>query len=284
MEIVWYPGHMAKAKRMLEEQLTRVDAVLELCDARIPISSRNPDLLKMLERKPRVLLLNKADLADKEATARWLSYYKKRGETAFALEASRKGSLKPLAPAIRRAAEETLERAERRGFKKTLRCMVVGVPNVGKSTLINSLSGRASLKAEDRPGVTRGSQWVKVDAYLELLDTPGMLWPRLEDARAARRLGYIAAVRDEAVDTYRLSLHLLDELMAIAPDAVLARFKIKDGSLRGEKLLHEICRGRGFLLPGACPDVERAVAAVLSDYRDGKIARLTLEQPEDNNA
>lgn len=279
MAISWYPGHMAKTKRLLEGQLSRVDMVIELCDARLPYSSRNPELLKMCKNKPRVLLLNKADLASREATSAWVRYFKGQGETALPLEAQKKGGVKQTLPLIYKAAEEILDRAEKRGFKRTLRAMVIGVPNVGKSTFINTLSGQARLKAEDRPGVTRGTQWVRVGTHLEIMDTPGMLWPRLDDQEAARRLCYIAAVRDAAVDVYDLCLHLLDELMQLCPEQMTARFKIGDASLRGQALLEEICRGRGFLLPGAECDIDRAVAAVLNDFRDGRIARLTLEMP-----
>lgn len=280
MEIVWYPGHMAKAKRLLLEQLKRVDAVLELCDARIPFSSRNPDLQELAPGKPRLLLLNKMDLADPGATKQWLAYFQAQGETAFAIEAGNKSGMKRLPALIQKAAEEKLSRAMERGYRRTLRCMVIGVPNVGKSTLINALAPKSRLKAEDRPGVTRASQWVKVDDYLELLDTPGMLWPRLDDVRAARRLAFIAAVRDEAIDTYHLSIHLLDELMDIAPSACVERFKIKDAALRGEALLHAVCHGRGFLLKGAEPDLDRAVSTVLTDFREGRLGRLTFERPE----
>ena len=217
-----------------------------------------------------------------QTTAQWLKYFSNEGLTALPLEASKKQSVKQVVPAIKRAAADVLERARDRGFSKTIRCMVIGVPNVGKSTLINTLAGRAPLKTEDRPGVTRATQWVKIDPYLELMDTPGMLWPKLEDKKAARRLAYIAAIRDQVLDVYALCISLLNELMEIAPQAVCERYKVTDASLRGQELLEAICRGRGFLLPGAACDLDRAVTTVLNEFRDGRIARLSLETPPQN--
>lgn len=279
MAISWYPGHMAKTKRLLAEQLSRVNIVVELCDARLPYSSRNPELLRLCANKPRVLLMNKADLASPNTTRDWVRHFKAEGERVLPLEAQKKGGVKQAVPLIYQAAEEILSRAEARGFKKTLRAMVIGVPNVGKSTFINTLLGQTRLHAEDRPGVTRAPQWVKVGPYLEIMDTPGMLWPRLDDETAARRLCYISAIRDEVVDVYDLCLHLLDELMTLCPDQVMARYKVTDAALRGQALLEAICRGRGFLLPGAQYDTDRAVATVLNEFRDGRIARLTMEMP-----
>ncbi len=280
--ITWYPGHMAKAKRQLTEQLSRVNVVIELCDARIPLSSRNPDLDALCAHKQRILLLNKADLANPQVTPQWLKHFAKDGITVLPLEASKKQSVRQVVPAIKMAVSEVLDRAKQRGFSKTIRCMVIGVPNVGKSTLINTLAGRAPLKTEDRPGVTRATQWVKIDPYLELMDTPGMLWPKLDDKKAAQRLAYIAAIRDQVLDVYALCISLLDELMLIAPQAVCERYKVKDDTLRGQALLEAICRGRGFLLPGAACDIDRAVTTVLTEFRDGRIARITMETPGGN--
>ena len=281
MTISWYPGHMAKSKRLLLEQLKRVHAVIEICDARIPLSSRNPQLKALAEHKPHILLMNKADLASPGDTKKWLKYFATMGETAIALEANKAGGVKQVVPAIKKATQEQVARAQLRGLKKTVRVMIVGVPNVGKSTLINSLAGRSPLKTEDRPGVTRSNQWVKIDAYLELMDSPGLLWPRLDSQVAAKRLAYIAAIRDEVLNTYELCISLLDDLMEPAPGAVGDRYKVADAGLRGAALLESICRGRGFLLPGAQPDIDRAVATVLNEFRDGRIARITLEKAPD---
>ena len=279
MEINWYPGHMARAKRLLSDQLSRVDVVIELCDARLPLSSRNPDLMRLTERKERVLLLGKSDLADPRLTSEWLNLFKRQGLSCMALDMNRQA--KAALGLIEKAAKETVERSAQRGIKKTVRAMVVGVPNVGKSTLINRLHGGSIAKVGDMPGVTRANQWVKVSPYLELLDTPGLLWPRLDDPLAARRLAYIAAIRDEVVDTAQLTIQLLTDLIGTAPKAVQERYKIKDLSLRGPDLLDAVCQGRGFLMKGGAYDTERACKVVLDEFRGGKLGRITLEAPKE---
>lgn len=277
MQINWYPGHMAKAKRQLQDQLSRVDAVIELCDARLPYASRNPDLNYMTKNKARVLLMNKADLADPAVTQQWTGYFKSRGLQCAAVTAER--NAKEVLKIIEKLTREKVERAEARGVRKTIRVMVVGVPNVGKSTLINRLHGGAIAKVGDRPGVTRANQWVRVGEYLELLDTPGMLWPRLDDPIAAKRLAYISAIKDEILDTYALAVSLLEDLIVMSPDAVQKRYKLTDLSLRGLELMEVVCRGRGFLLRGGELDIDRACAVVLDEFRDGKLGRVTLETP-----
>ncbi len=279
MEINWYPGHMARAKRLLSDQLSRVDVVIELCDARLPLSSRNPDLKRLTEKKERVLLLGKSDLADPARTSEWLNLFKRQGLSCMALDMNRQA--KAALALIEKAAKETVERSAQRGIKKTVRAMVVGVPNVGKSTLINRLHGGSIAKVGDMPGVTRANQWVKVTPYLELLDTPGLLWPRLDDPLAARRLAYIAAIRDEVLDTAQLAIQLLTDLIAVTPKTVSERFKIKDLSLRGPDLLDAVCVGRGFLMKGGVYDTERACKVVLDEFRGGKLGRITLEAPKE---
>ena len=279
MEINWYPGHMARAKRLLSDQLSRVDVVIELCDARLPLSSRNPDLKRLTEKKERVLLLGKSDLADPALTSEWLNLFKRQGLSCMALDMNRQA--KAALGLIEKAAKETVERSAQRGIKKTVRARVVGVPNVGKSTLINRLHGGSIAKVGDMPGVTRANQWVKVTPYLELLDTPGLLWPRLDDPLAARRLAYIAAIRDEVLDTAQLAIQLLTDLIAVTPKTVQERFKIKDLSLRGPELLDAVCVGRGFLMKGGVYDTERACKVVLDEFRGGKLGRITLEAPRE---
>lgn len=279
MEINWYPGHMARAKRLLSDQLSRVDVVIELCDARLPLSSRNPDLKRLTEKKERVLLLGKSDLADPARTSEWLNLFKRQGLSCMALDMNRQA--KAALALIEKAAKETVERSAQRGIRKTVRAMVVGVPNVGKSTLINRLHGGSIAKVGDMPGVTRANQWVKVTPYLELLDTPGLLWPRLDDPLAARRLAYIAAIRDEVLDTAQLAIQLLTDLIAVTPKTVQERFKIKDLSLRGPDLLDAVCVGRGFLMKGGVYDTERACKVVLDEFRGGKLGRITLEAPKE---
>ncbi len=278
MEINWYPGHMARAKRLLSDQLSRVDVVIELCDARLPRSSRNPDLIQLTERKHRILLLGKSDLADQDLTSLWLKHFRREGLACMALNTNRQARI--AFPLIEQAAKETVERAAQRGIKKTVRAMIVGVPNVGKSTLINRLHGGNVAKVGDMPGVTKANQWVKITPYLELLDTPGLLWPRLDDPLAARRLAYISAIRDEVLDTAQLAIQLLTDLIDMAPAAVQERFKIGDLSLRGAGLLDAVCKGRGFLLKGGLPDTERACKVVLDEFRGGKLGRITLEAPD----
>ncbi|MBR6299666.1 MAG: ribosome biogenesis GTPase YlqF [Clostridia bacterium] len=277
MQINWYPGHMAKAKRLLQEQIQRVDAVIELCDARLPYSSRNPDLGRMLSRKARILLLNKADLADPAATRNWLKYFSLQGIECASVQSNK--NTRDVLKAIERMTQEKVERSAAKGMKRTIRVMVVGVPNVGKSTLINRLHGGAIAKTGNKPGVTRANQWVRVGDYLELLDTPGLLWPRLDDAEAARKLAYISAIRDEVLDTYALACGLLDDLTELAPDTLKERYHIQDMTLRGAALMEAVCRGRGFLLRGGEVDIERGCVVVLDEFRDGKLGRITLEQP-----
>ncbi|MBR6524878.1 MAG: ribosome biogenesis GTPase YlqF [Clostridia bacterium] len=275
MEINWYPGHMAKAKRQLSEQLKRVDVVIELCDARLPRASRNPDLDKMLEHKQRVLVFGKSDLADPAQTDKWVKHYRDQGILCIAVNMNKQA--KQVSQLIDKATEETVRRAAERGIKKTIRAMVVGVPNVGKSTFINRLHGAPIAKVGDMPGVTRANQWVKISPYLELLDTPGLLWPRLDDAMAARRLAYIAAIRDQVLNTDDLALQLLYDMIDSVPEKVKERYHVEDLSQRGEELLEAVCRGRGFLMRGGVCDWERACSVILDEFRGGKLGRITLE-------
>ncbi len=283
MEIQWYPGHMAKAKRTLALQLSGVHLAVELCDARLPLSSRNPDLDRLLANKRRVLLLCKADLAEPEQTQKWLSYFAARGVEAMAYDTTPKKTKQALMM-IENAAKEMLERGLQRGIRKTVRAMVVGVPNVGKSTFINRLYGGAIAAVGDRPGVTRSNQWVKVGPYLEMMDTPGMLWPKLSDKRAATRLAYIGTIRDAVYDIQALTLRLLLDLLAVRREETCKRFKIANPDAEGYALLDEVCRGRGFLLKGGVPDVDRACAVILDEFREGKVGRITLERPPVSDA
>ncbi len=276
--ISWYPGHMAKARRLLLDQLKRIDAVIEICDARLPLSSRNPDLDSLVMNKPRVLLLNKMDLANPEATRSWLNYFESKGQSCLAIEMGKRKQ--GILNAIVELTEARLARSQKKGITRSARAMVIGVPNVGKSTLINYLAGRSAFKVQDRPGITRAPQWITASPKLELLDTPGLLWPKLGDPVAARRLSYIAAVRDEVLDVFHLALALLDELMVIAPNGVISRYKLENTSLRGQALLEAICQNRGFLLRGGAYDLERGAVCVLDEFRAGLLGRVTLEMPE----
>jgi len=279
MEINWYPGHMAKTRRQLEEQITRVNLIIEICDARLPLSSRNPDLDRMAGVKKRILLLNKSDLADPDLNSRWLQYFRKQGLDVSLIQAKR---LKPgdALRSIEKATQEVVERAAARGFRKTVRAMVVGVPNVGKSTYINQLRGGSIAKTGDRPGVTRNTQWIKISPDLELMDTPGLLWPRLNDQKAARRLCYLGTIRDEILPLDELTISLLNDLAEAVPDRLRERFHVEDASLRGVELIDAVCRGRGFLLRGNEYDYDRCCSVVLDEFRAGKMGRITLESPE----
>ena len=282
MSINWYPGHMAKAKRQLSDQVAKADVIVELCDARLPRSSRNPDLKGIIRMKKHLLIMQKSDLADEAETARWLGYFRARGLKAAAIDVNKQ--YKQVLRMIQAEAQERIDRAKERGVNKTVRAIVVGVPNVGKSTLINRLYGSAVREVSDRPGVTRANQWVRVSPYLEILDTPGLLWPRLDDQKAALRLSYIAAVRDDVQDVYALAISLLYDMMEIKPEAVTARFKVSDSALRGQALLDAACLGRGFLLRGGEPDEERGCRVVLEEFRSGKLGRITLESAPEAEA
>ena len=278
MDINWYPGHMAKAKRLLSDQLGRCDVVIELCDARLLFSSRNPDLENMIKGKKRVLLLNKADLADPVITSQWLNRFREQGIEAAPCTAYM-DKAKDVLRLIEKAASEAIEKAAQKGVHKTVRVMVTGVPNVGKSTLINDLHGSNIAKTGDKPGVTKANQWVVIGPYLQLMDSPGLLWPRLDDQRAAKRLCYIGSVKDAVVDLPMLTIELLQELLQIRPEPVLERFRFSDPSLKGEALLEAVCRGRGFLLKGGVCDYDRCCQVVLDEFRAGKCGRITLEIP-----
>ena len=280
LDIQWYPGHMAKARRMLAESVKLVDVVIEMVDARAPASTRNPDFDDLFGTKPRVVVLNKADLADPEATRAWIRAYRARGWDAISFSANAGKGVKEAVSLVERAARPVVERMKAKGVNKTVRAMIVGIPNVGKSTFINRLRGSAAAKAGNRPGVTRGKQWIVVGPYLEFLDTPGMLWPKFEDKEAARRLAFLGSTRGEIMDNERLSAELLEFLRDRAPEGAKARLKIDmNGEKSGEQLLEEACRRRGWLLPGARPDTERASALILDEFRSGKMGRLTLEAP-----
>lgn len=278
MQIQWFPGHMAKARRVLGEQVRRVDVVIELCDARLPFSSRNPDMAAIARGKRRLLALNKADLADEAQTKAWLAFFRSQNQEAFAFDAAR-GKAQAAVSYIERMTQEAVARQAARGVRKTVRAMVVGVPNVGKSTFINRLNGTPVAETADRPGVTRNTRWVRVAPYLELLDTPGLLWPRLDDPEAARRLAWLGTIRDEILDTEGLAVSLLAALLAARPEETKARFKLAEPMPEGQGLLEAVCRGRGFLMAGGACDTDRAAAVVLDEFRAGRLGRVTLEKP-----
>lgn len=276
--INWYPGHMAKTKRLLQDQIKRIDLIIEICDARLPYSSRNPDLDRMISNKRRLLFLNKSDLSDPNRNQEWISYFRCRGTEACLTDAARLRGKETIG-LIERATKEIVDKALQKGVRKTVRAMIVGIPNVGKSTLINRMCGRSVTQIGDKPGVTRSNQWVKVSPYLELLDTPGLLWPRLENQEAARKLCYIGCIKDDVVDLPDLTIHLLEDLCASIPEKVTERFHFSDNHLKGVELLDAVCSGRGWLLKGGQYDYDRCCSVVLDEFRAGKLGRITLEDP-----
>ena len=276
-KINWYPGHMARAKRALADQLSRVDAVVELCDARIPRASRNPDLDALIKGKRRLLVLGKADLAQENQTRAWLAYFRAQGIDCMSFDSIR-GKAKDIIARIEKASAEAVAKMAARGVKKTVRVMIVGVPNVGKSTFTNRINGASIARTGDRPGVTRSNQWVRITPYLELLDTPGLLWPNLSDQQDARALAFVGTINDNIMDQQMLAIRLMERLMEDHADALTTRFKLKNNALRGVPLLEEACRCRGWLLPGGVCDTDRGAAVILDEFRAGKLGRITLQK------
>ena len=281
MIIQWYPGHMTKTRRQIEADLKQVDAVCEIVDARIPMSSRNPDIDTICANKPRIIVLNRSDLADPEATKRWIAWFRNKGIAALATDCKSRKGISNFYPAVRSVLQEKIQRDAAKGMNRPLRIMIVGIPNVGKSTLINQISGRKGAKAENRPGVTRGKQWVTVDNGLLLLDTPGILWPKFEDPDVGMKLAYTGAVKENIMDTEELACHLMEVLWKYYPDTVRGRYKVDmPDDTPGYMLLEEAGRKRGFLLARGEINTERMAKVLLDEYRSGKLGLFTFEEPE----
>ena len=280
-DIQWYPGHMTKTKRMMEANMALVDVVIELLDARIPYSSKNPDMDDLARNKRRLVLLNKSDLADKSVTKRWEEYYQQRNLRTLAISATEKKVANRLAEIVRVIMSDKIDREKKRGRQiVNIRAMVVGIPNVGKSTLINQLSGSASAVTADRPGVTRGKQWIKVAKDFDLLDTPGVLWPKFEDQAVGEKLAFTGAINDTILDIITLSESLIMWLMAEHPKAIPGRYKIlelEETTSRG--ILEAIAIARGFKMKGGALDLERTAITLLDEFRGGKLGPITLESP-----
>lgn len=280
LNIQWYPGHMTKTRRQMEADLKLVDAVCEIVDARIPLSSRNPGIDSIFGSKPRIVILNRMDLADPRATKEWAAYFKKMGCAAVATDCKSRKGIGEFIPAVRSVLAEKIARNAARGMNKPLKIMVVGIPNVGKSTLINQISGRKGAKAENRPGVTRGKQWVTVDSGLLLLDTPGILWPKFEDPEVGMKLAYTGAVKEDILDVEELAVFLMKLLWTHYPDAVRARYGIDlPADAAGYQLLEAAGRKRGYLIARGEINTERMAKVLLDEYRSGKLGRFTLEMP-----
>ena len=284
MDYQWYPGHMTKARRMMQENIGLVDLVIELADARIPLSSRNPDIDSLCGNKARILLMTKADMADPVRTAKFQKYFEDRGFMVIAMDARTRKANEKIKAYVEKACAAKRERDKRRGIVgRPLRAMVVGIPNVGKSTFINSFAGKASAKTGNKPGVTRGKQWIRLNKNLELLDTPGILWPKFEDRQVGVNLALTGAIRQELLEEQELSLELLDFLQKEYPALIKERYA-PEGSewefpMDNVKLLEEIALSRNLLKTGGEPDWQRASKMILDDFRNGKTGRISLETP-----
>lgn len=282
--IQWFPGHMTKTKRQIQASLKLVDAVAEILDARIPLSSKNPDLQKLIQNKPKVVLLNKCDMANQNATSRWIDYYASQGVTAIAVDCKSGKGLNKFAPAVNNVLAERRERFKAKGMvNPMLRIMIVGIPNVGKSSFINRVAKQNRAKVEDRPGVTRGNQWYSIAKNIEMLDTPGVLSPKFDDKIVGERLAFTGAVKDQILDTELLAVRLLDFLRSLKPADFIVRFKLDDVDLDAVdsyELLNIIGKKRGMLISGGEINTERAAIMLLDEFRSGKLGRITLEMPE----
>ena len=277
--IQWFPGHMAKTRRKIKEILPLIDAVAEVVDARIPISSRNPELKSLIGDKPHIILLNKCDMADPEATEEWIKHYKSQGISAIATDCKTGKGINLFKGTVKTALSDKLRYYTEKGMVgKPLRVMVVGIPNIGKSTFINRIAGNNKAKAENRPGVTRGNQWFTIDKQLELLDTPGVLWPKFEDNTVGEHLAFTGAVKDNILDTELLGMRLVGLLAESAPDKLTARYGELNLEADGYDLLCEVGKKRGMLIRGGETDTERAANMLLEEYRNCKIGRITLER------
>ncbi len=281
--IQWFPGHMTKTKRQIQASLKLVDAVAEILDARIPLSSKNPDLQKLIQNKPKVVLLNKCDMANQTATSKWIDFYASQGITAIAVDCKSGRGLNKFAPAVNNVLAERRERLKAKGMvNPMLRIMIVGIPNVGKSSFINKVAKQNRAKVEDRPGVTRGNQWYSIAKNIEMLDTPGVLWPKFDDKIVGERLAFTGAVKDQILDTELLAVRLLDFLRSLKPADFIARFKLDDVDLDAVdsyELLNIIGKKRGMLISGGEINTERAAIMLLDEFRSGKLGRITLEMP-----
>ena len=274
----WYPGHMRKAERLVKENLKLVDVVVELLDARIPMSSANPVLREIVGDKPRLIVLNKADLADDTATRAWVKYFAEQELVAVPVDAVKGRGVKELVQAITKCAKPKTDKLVQHGAKaRAARCMILGIPNVGKSSLINRLSGGSKTKVENRPGVTRAKQWIRLGAQLELLDMPGILWPKFEDQQAALHLAFTGAINDNVYDVASVVLLLLDTLRTAYPSALIERYRLEGELPSGVELLEEIGRKRGCLRAGGRIDDEKAQQIVLTDFRSGRLGHVTLD-------
>ena len=282
LHINWCPGHMKKTKEMVQNNLKLVDVVIELLDARIPLSSKNPEIDKLAHNKPRVVVLNKSDLSDRAKLNKWISYYQSKGIKAIPVDTLKGSGVNKIVEECKNVTKEKMDALKEKGRKeRAIRVMIVGVPNVGKSSLINKLTGRKSTQTGDRPGVTKGKQWVRLKGNLELLDTPGILWPKFEDQKIALNLAFTRAIKDEILDIDTLGLKFIEKMSDIEPEKLKARYKLDSLGEEPLETMEMIGRKRGFILGRNELDYTRIAKTVLNEFREGKLGQITLEVPED---
>ena len=282
LHINWYPGHMKKTKEMVQNNLKLVDVVIDLLDARIPLSSKNPEIDKLAHNKPRVVVLNKSDLSDRAKLNKWISYYQSKGIKAIPVDTLKGSGVNKIVEECKNVTKEKMDALKEKGRKeRAIRVMIVGVPNVGKSSLINKLTGRKSTQTGDRPGVTKGKQWVRLKGNLELLDTPGILWPKFEDQKIALNLAFTRAIKDEILDIDTLGLKFIEKMSDIEPEKLKARYKLDSLGEEPLETMEMIGRKRGFILGRNELDYTRIAKTVLNEFREGKLGQITLEVPED---
>ena len=284
MHFQWYPGHMTKAKRMMQENIKLIDLVIELVDARVPMSSRNPEIDELGKNKARLILLNKSDLAEESKNEMWMEYFKEKGYSVVKVNSKSGSGIKSINGVIQEACKEKIERDRKRGIlNRPVRAMVVGIPNVGKSTFINALAGKACAKTGNKPGVTKGKQWIRLNKNVELLDTPGILWPKFEDQTVGLRLAFIGSIKDEILNTEELAAELSAFLTAQYPGTLSGKYEVNESADKFA-LLREIAENRHCLIRGNELDTEKAARILLDDFRSGRLGRITLEFPQDYEA
>lgn len=281
MNIQWYPGHMTKAKRAMQEDIKLIDLIIELVDARAPLSSRNPDIDELGKGKARMILLNKADLASESANAAWSTYFKEKGFQVMKIDARSKASLKQINAVIQEACKEKIERDRKRGIlNRPVRAMVVGIPNVGKSTFINSFAGKAAAKTGNKPGVTKGNQWIRLNKQVELLDTPGILWPKFEDQEVGLKLAFLGSINEDILNKDELACELVEHLRKQYPGLLSERYQIEEAGQKQYEILEAVAKSRSCLTKGGGYDISRAAKLLIDDFRSGKLGRITLEMPQ----
>lgn len=279
MQVQWYPGHMTKAKRIMLEDIKLIDLVIELIDSRVPLSSRNPDIDEIAKGKSRLVLLNKSDLADPCKNEEWIDYFNKKDMIALLVDSKSRNGFSPINKSIEEACKAKIERNRQRGIiNRPVRAMVVGIPNVGKSTFINSMCKKASAKTGNKPGVTKGKQWINLNKNVELLDTPGILWPRFDDEKTGMHLAFIGSINDEIIDETQLAMELMEYIVKLYPGALYKRYEV-DESQKTDVILNDIALKRGCLKKGNEPDYSKAANIILDDFRSGRLGRITLEEP-----